>query len=221
MVALACQKAGNLKVEQEPSSECQKLPASSLCLHGRLCFHTPFSTVRFLKLQMGMIQVLWDKWPSCPSAPGTGALPAWVLRNIPVCQDRQGSLSQAGPWHYWPFMWPGLCLCGLLFLVSPFYWINSSQCIGKVFDQMMILVKKTLSPFMWPYTKLFLFISDAAQWWPPPADTSLGHKSRQARSPGHLVPVSARSSRLPEAKSQQSWSSFGSSLWVKASAVQD
>lgn len=66
-------------------------------------------------------------------------------------------------------------------MVSPFtHWVENSQCIEKVFDQMMFLVKKTLSPFAWPYTKLFLIISDAAVWWPPPADIFLGHKSRQA-----------------------------------------
>lgn len=34
-------------------------------------------------------------------------------------------------------------------------------------------------------------------WWPPPEDILLGHRSRQARSPAPLVPLSARSPRYP------------------------
>ena len=122
-----------------------------------------------------------------------------------------------------PCLWPDLCLCGLLFMVSPFtyYWVKNDQCVEKVLDQMMTLMKQVLSPSTCPYTNLFLIISDAAQ----PGDLLLQLRCLVTRWTGRqgahlsLPQPQQEAPGIPAATSLQSCSSFRSSLWVEASAV--
>lgn len=111
----------------------------------------------------------------------------------------------------------------LLFMVSLFthYWVKNDQCIEKVLDQMMTLMKQVLYPSIFSYSNLFPIISDAAQ----PGDLLLQLLCSVTRWAGrqganlHWLLLQPEALDTPAAMCLQSCSSFWSSVWVEASAV--
>lgn len=81
---------------------------------------TPFITVRFLKLQMEMVQIICYKWPSRPSAPGNGGCSCLATEDHPSV-SRQTRISVPG-WYLPLSLLTLSCLClrGLFFMVSTF-----------------------------------------------------------------------------------------------------